>query len=117
MAHYTGRTPRSDTGLLTPDNQEASMADSAPGATQPLADSVPAMGEEPVVKAGDAVTIARRYPIGHCRVPNDMRGQHGRGEAVIAPAAINHEEEGCGRNAGDKRHACFCRIRGSGGCT
>ena len=116
MAYNTGRTPRSDKGLLTSDYQEASMADSSPGATQPLADILQAMGEEPVFKAGDAVTIAMRYPIGHFRVPNDIRGQHGRVEAVIEPAAINNEEEGFGRNAGDKLPSCFCRIRGSGGC-
>jgi hypothetical protein len=109
-------TQRSDKGLLTPDNKEASMSDSSPGATQPFADIVQAMGEEPVFKAGDAVTIAMRYPIGHFRVPNSIRGKHGRVEAVIESAAINNEEEGFGRNAGDKRNSCFCRIRGSVGC-
>jgi len=117
MAHHTGRTQRSDKGLLTPDNQEASMSDSSPGATQLLADIVQAMGEEPVFKAADAAKIAMRFPIGHFRVPNYIRGKHGRVEAVIEPAAINNEEEGFARNAGDKRNSCFCRIRGSGGCT
>ena len=65
---------------------------------------VKAQGEEPVFKAGDAVTISVRFPIGHFRVPNYIRGKRGWIESVIEPPAINNEEEGYGRNAGNKRH-------------
>ena len=65
---------------------------------------VRATGEEPIFKAGDRVQISMRFPIGHFRVPNYIRGKHGIVEAVIEPAAINNEEEGYGRNAGKKRH-------------
>ena len=65
---------------------------------------VKAIGEEPVFKAGDRVQISMRFPIGHFRVPNYIRGKRGIVEAVIEPAAINNEEEGYGRNAGKKRH-------------
>jgi Nitrile hydratase beta subunit len=46
-----------------------------------------AEGEEPLFKAGDEVKIAKRFPIGHFRVPNYIRGKRGRVEAVIEPAA------------------------------
>ena len=65
---------------------------------------VKAEGEEPLFKAGDPVKIAMRFPIGHFRVPNYIRGKHGRVEAVIEPPAVNNEDEGFGRNAGVKRH-------------
>ena len=67
-------------------------------------DVVKAQGEEPVFKAGDAVTISVRFPIGHFRVPNYIRGKHGWIESVIEPPGMNNEEEGYGRNAGNKRH-------------
>ena len=65
---------------------------------------VKAQGEEPVFKAGDAVRISVRFPIGHFRVPTYIRGRLGRIECVIEPPAINNEEEGYGRNAGNKGH-------------
>lgn len=65
---------------------------------------VKAQGEEPVFKAGDEVTISVRFPVGHFRVPNYIRGKRGWIESVIEPPAINNEEEGYGRNAGSKRH-------------
>lgn len=73
-------------------------------ALQPLPNIVHAEGEEPRFKAGDTVKIALRFPIGHYRVPNYIRGKHGRVEAVIEPRAVNNEEEGFGWNAGLKRH-------------
>ncbi|HUO16114.1 MAG TPA: SH3-like domain-containing protein [Verrucomicrobiae bacterium] len=65
---------------------------------------VAADGELPLFKAGDEVSVSVRYPIGHFRVPNYVRGKRGIVEAVIVPPAINNEEEGYGRNAGNKRH-------------
>jgi nitrile hydratase len=61
-------------------------------------------GAEPIFKAGDSVRISKRFPIGHFRVPNYIRGKSGVVESVIKPAAVNNEEEGFGRNAGPKRH-------------
>jgi nitrile hydratase len=60
------------------------------------------MGEEAVFKAGDAVKIAVRFPVGHYRVPRYIRGKRGTVEAVITPAAVDNEQEGFGRNAGAK---------------
>jgi nitrile hydratase len=65
---------------------------------------VKAEGEEAIFQAGDEVQISVRYPIGHFRVPNYIRGKQGRVEAIIEPTAVNNEEEGFGRNAGSKRH-------------
>ena len=65
---------------------------------------VKALGEEPVFHPGDSIKISVRFPIGHFRVPNYIRGKRGIVEAIIQPTAINNEEEGFGRNAGDKRH-------------
>jgi hypothetical protein len=65
---------------------------------------VRADGEEPRFKAGDKVTISRRFPVGHCRVPHYIRGKGAVVEAVMGPPAVNNEEEGFGRNAGMKRH-------------
>jgi nitrile hydratase len=65
---------------------------------------VKAMGEEPKFAVGDEVIVSVRFPIGHFRVPNYVRGKRGVVEAVIEPTAVNNEEEGYGRNAGMKRH-------------
>jgi nitrile hydratase subunit beta len=65
---------------------------------------VRALGEDPLFREGDMVRVATRSPIGHFRVPNYVRGKRGRVEAVIEPRAINNEDEGFGRNAGEKRH-------------
>lgn len=67
-------------------------------------DIVKAEGEEPIFNVGDRVKISHRFPIGHYRVPEYVRGKSGMVEAIIKPAAINNEEEGFGRNAGTKRH-------------
>jgi nitrile hydratase len=73
-------------------------------ALKPLPKIVHADGEEPLFKAGDNVKISIRYPIGHFRAPNYIRGKRGRVEAVIEPRAVNNEDEGFGRNAGTKRY-------------
>ena len=65
---------------------------------------VKALGEEPMFQAGDTVRISMRFPIGHFRVPNYIRGKRGCVESVVEPVGINNEEEGYGRNAGLKRH-------------
>ena len=78
--------------------------ESAATVTSKLSGIVKATGEEPIFKAGETVRISMRFPIGHFRVPNYIRGKRGTVEAVIEPAAINNEEEGYGRNAGRKRH-------------
>jgi nitrile hydratase subunit beta len=76
---------------------------SEPTAT-PLQDIVKAEGEEPLFRVDDDVRIATRFPLGHFRVPNYIRGKRGRVEIVIEPRAVNNEDEGYGRNAGEKRH-------------
>jgi nitrile hydratase subunit beta len=63
-----------------------------------------AEGEIPAFAPGDRVRVCVRFPIGHFRVPNYIRGKRGVVERVIVPAAVNNEEEGYGRNAGSKRH-------------
>jgi nitrile hydratase len=72
--------------------------------TRTLAGVVKATGEEPVFQAGDRVMISVRYPVGHYRVPRYIRGKQCVIESVIEPRALNNEEEGFGRNAGQKRH-------------
>lgn len=63
-----------------------------------------ATGEQPVFSPGDQVTVDKRRPIGHYRVPYYLRGRTGWIESVISPTGIDNEEEGFGRNAGGKRH-------------
>lgn len=65
---------------------------------------VKAEGAEPLFKTGDEIKISMRFPVGHFRTPNYIRGKRGLIEAVIEPAAINNEDEGFGRNAGVRRH-------------
>jgi nitrile hydratase len=65
---------------------------------------VKATGEDPLFKAGENVKILVRYPVGHYRVPNFIRGKRGSIEMAVRPSAINNEEEGFGRNAGLKGH-------------
>lgn len=69
-----------------------------------LLNIVEANGEEAIFRPGDRVRISVRFPIGHFRVPNYIRGKRGSIEAIIEPPAINNEEEAFGRNAGNKRH-------------
>jgi nitrile hydratase subunit beta len=73
-------------------------------APTPLENIVKAEGEEPLFRVDDNVRIAMRFPLGHFRVPNYIRGKRGRVEVVIEPRAVNNEDEGYGRNAGEKRH-------------
>ena len=63
-----------------------------------------AAGEAPLFRAGEAIRISMRFPIGHSRVPLYLRGKPGMVEAIIEPSRIDNEEEGFGRNAGGKRH-------------
>ena len=65
---------------------------------------LPGLNELPAFAIGDRVRVAARAPIGHYRVPTYLRGKVGIVERVIEPALVNNEEEGYGRNAGDKRH-------------
>jgi len=73
-------------------------------ALKPLPNVVKAEEAEPLFKTGDEIKISMRFPIGHFRTPNYIRGKRGLIEAVIEPPAINNEDEGFGRNAGVKRH-------------
>jgi len=70
----------------------------------PVPGIVKAEGADPLFKTGDEIKISMRFPIGHFRTPNYIRGKRGLIEAVIEPPAINNEDEGFGRNAGVKRH-------------
>jgi nitrile hydratase len=65
---------------------------------------VKADGEQPVFSVGERVAISVRFPVGHYRAPQYIRGKNGVIEAVMEPPAVNNEEEGFGRNAGRKRH-------------
>jgi nitrile hydratase subunit beta len=58
------------------------------------------LGQTPLFSVGDRVRVSVRFPVGHYRVPNYIRGKLGTIEQVIAPRAVNNEEEGYGRNAG-----------------
>lgn len=75
---------------------------SSPGVPRP-AGVVPAFGEAPLFRPGEHVRVAKRFPIGHYRVPLYLRGKAGVVERLVQPA-VDNEEEGYGRNAGMKRH-------------
>ncbi len=64
----------------------------------------PALFERPSFTVGDRVRVSKRAPIGHYRVPIYLRGIAGSIVRVIEPAFVDNEEEGYGRNAGNKRH-------------
>lgn len=64
---------------------------------------VRASGETRLFEAGDRVKISSRRPVGHYRVPTYLRGKTARIEKVMEPRQLNNEEEGFGRNAGDRR--------------
>ena len=66
----------------------------------PLPEIVSPLHLTPLFAAGDQIRISVRFPVGHYRVPNYIRGKAGAIEQVIEPRAINNEEEGFGRNAG-----------------
>ena len=80
------------------------MATSAQPASGPIEGVVFALGEMPIFAPGETVRILTRTPIGHYRVPTYLRGKTGMVEAVIEPAGLDNEQEGFGRNAGEKRH-------------
>ncbi|MDH7972839.1 nitrile hydratase subunit beta [Sphingomonas sp. AR_OL41] len=65
---------------------------------------VTATGETPLFAPGDRVSVGSRVPIGHYRVPTYLRGKAGQVIKVIEPSLIDNEEEGYGRNAGNRRH-------------
>jgi nitrile hydratase subunit beta len=65
---------------------------------------VTATGETPAFGSGDKVKVGNRVPIGHYRVPTYLRGKVGDVIKVIEPSLIDNEEEGYGRNAGNRRH-------------
>lgn len=69
-----------------------------------LSGIVTALGEAPLFAPGERVRIATRWPVGHYRVPLYIRGRTGVVEAVMEPTALDNEEEGFGRNAGNRRH-------------
>lgn len=83
---------------------ESNMNDQNVGKRRELIGPVMAVGEVPLFGPGDKVRVCERYPIGHYRVPRYIRGKRGEVESVIFPRAVNNEEEGFGRNAGDKRY-------------
>ena len=80
------------------------MAQKARNASNTLQGIVNPEGEESIFQPGDRVRVSVRSPIGHYRVPTFIRGKPGTVEAVIPWTAVNNEDEGFGRNAGDKRH-------------
>ena len=61
-------------------------------------------GDVPTFHVGARVTISVRFPVGHYRVPQYIRGKKALVEDVLTPPAIDNEEEGYGRNDGLKRH-------------
>ncbi len=69
----------------------------------PLPVIVSPQEQTPLFAAGEQVRVALRFPVGHYRVPNYIRGKLGTIVQVIDPRAINNEEEGFGRNAGSTR--------------
>jgi hypothetical protein len=75
------------------DRAPASVAAPPPEVVTPL-------GQTPLFSVGDRVRVSVRFPVGHYRVPNYIRGKLGTIEQVITPRAVNNEEEGFGRNAG-----------------
>ncbi len=70
--------------------------------TRPVLGVTKALGEEPMFRVGEAVTVSIRFPVGHYRVPQYIRGKRGAIEAIMKPAAVNNETEGFGQNAGIK---------------
>lgn len=59
------------------------MAQRSQPMTHDFPDTVKADGEQPIFAPGDQVRISMRFPIGHFRVPNYIRGKKGNVEAVI----------------------------------
>lgn len=69
-----------------------------------LDDIKPALNELPAFAVDEPVKVLTRSPIGHYRVPMYLRGKLGRIVKIIEPALVDNEEEGFGRNAGNRRH-------------
>ena len=65
---------------------------------------ITASGEDPIFRPGERIRIAHLSPVGHYRVPTYLRDKVGLIEAVIEPRGIDNEEEGYGRNAGQRLH-------------
>jgi nitrile hydratase len=65
---------------------------------------ITATGETPAFAVADRIKVGTRVPIGHYRVPTYLRGKVGEVIKVIEPSLIDNEEEGYGRNAGNRRH-------------
>jgi len=76
------------------------MPQSSRQTVTPSIHTVKPFGDQPTYKAGDAVKISVRDPVGHYRVPRYIRGKRVVVETVIERALLNNEEEGFGRNAG-----------------
>lgn len=57
--------------------------------------------DPPKYQVGDAVMVSVRYPIGHYRVPWYIRGKEATISRVLG-RYINPEQEGFGKNAGNK---------------
>lgn len=55
----------------------------APGRTLGV---VKALGEEPIVSAGDRVRISMRFPVGHYRVPHYVRGRSAVARCISHPS-------------------------------
>lgn len=70
----------------------------------PLPGILAALDHTPAFAVGDQILVSVRFPVGHYRVPNYIRGKTGVIEQVIEPRAVNNEEEGFGRNAGLRRY-------------
>lgn len=79
------------------------MAGQQPERALFLGEVVPALGEVPPYQPGESVRVVLRFPMGHYRVPLYLRGKTGTVERLVMPA-VDNEEEGFGRNAGDKRY-------------
>ncbi|MBS0558567.1 MAG: nitrile hydratase subunit beta [Proteobacteria bacterium] len=79
------------------------MAEQPPESARTLIEVVPALGEVAPLRPGDPVRVVIRFPLGHYRVPLYLRGKTGTVERLVTPA-IDNEEEGFGRNAGDRRY-------------
>ena len=79
------------------------MEGQQPNRVRPPGTVVPALGEMPAYRVGESVKVIGRFPIGHYRVPLYLRGKVGVIERLVSPA-VDNEEEGFGRNAGNRRH-------------
>ena len=63
------------------------MQSRIPEAHGPLSGLRYALGEQPIVQAGQRVLVANRYPAGHYRLPVYLRGKAGTVEVADAVLA------------------------------